>query len=157
MSDLEPLYCLQRDPQMMQYMGDGHVHDETESEAWLRWHVDLWDVDGCSLFAADLKPGLRFVGWVGVTKPYWFPEMMPTPEIGWFIDRAHWGQGLATEGATAALRFTFEQVGMERIIGIYHAENLASGRVMEKIGMSFWTELPHPEKGFPMRIYEISR
>ena len=93
MADLEPLQRLQQDPQMMRYMGDGHVHDEIETEAWLRWHVDLLDVDGYSLFAADLKPETKFVGWIGVTKPYWFPDLLPTPEIGWFIDRRYWGAG----------------------------------------------------------------
>jgi len=156
-TDLEPLTLLRRDPAMMRYMGDGHVSDRAESESWLRWHMDIWKIDGYSLFAAELKPENRFVGWIGVTKPYWFSEMMPTPEIGWFVERAQWGRGLATEGAEAALRFAFDTVGIERVIGIYNAENAASGRVMEKIGMTFWKELPHPNFGFPLRIYEARR
>ena len=92
-----------------------------------------------------------------MTKPHWFPEMMPTPEIGWFIDRELWGQGFATEGAAAALHFALGDVKIERVIGIYNTENAASGRVMEKIGMTFWKEVPHPRFGFPLRIYEVSR
>jgi RimJ/RimL family protein N-acetyltransferase len=157
MKDAEPLLHLRQDPEMMRYIGDGHIQDEVESESWLRWTVDLWKVDGYSLFAADLKPDNRFVGWVGITKPYWFPEMMPTPEIGWFIERALWGQGLASEGAEAALGFAFETLGIERVIGIYNGQNTASGRVMEKIGMTFWQEVPHPRLEFPLRIYEVSR
>lgn len=157
MHDHGPLFRLRQDPQMMRYMGDGHLHDEEETESWLRWHIDIWSVDGYSLFAVDLKAEDRFIGWLGVTKPYWFPEMMPTPEIGWFIERAKWGQGLASEGAAAALRFAFDIVGIERVIGIYNAENHASGRVMEKIGMRFWRAEPHPQFGFPLRIFEISR
>ena len=98
-ADLEPLSRLQQNPQMMRFMADGHVHDREETEVWLRWHIDLWDHDGFSLFAVDLKPEMHLIGWIGPALPHWFPEMMPTPEIGWFIDRAHWGQGLATEGA----------------------------------------------------------
>ena len=142
---------------MMRYMGDGHVSDEAETESWLRWHVDLWKVDGYSLFAVELKSESRLVGWLGVTKPYWFPQMLPTPEIGWFIERALWGHGIASEGAEAALRFALDDLEIDRIIGIYNAENLASGRVMEKIGMTFWQEVPHPQHGFPLRIYEASR
>jgi RimJ/RimL family protein N-acetyltransferase len=157
MSDFEPLCRLRRDPEMMRYMGDGHVPDEDETESWLQWHVDIWKVDGYSLFAADLQPQGEFVGWIGITKPYWFPDMMPTPEIGWFIERAHWGHGLATEGAAAVLRFALDDVGIDRLIGIYNAENTASGRVMAKIGMRFWQETPHPQFGFPLRIYEATR
>jgi RimJ/RimL family protein N-acetyltransferase len=155
MTDLVPLARLQRDPEMMQYMGDGHVHGEEETAVWLRWNVDLWEVDGYSVFAADLKPDMKLVGWVGVTKPHWFPTMMPTPEIGWFIDKQYWGQGLAPEGALAVLDFAFNEVGIDRVIGIYNAHNTKSGRVMEKIGMTFWQEVPHPQHGFPLRIFEI--
>ena len=156
-ADLESLIRLRQDPKMMRYMGDGHVYDREETESWIRWHIDIWDVDGYSILAADLKPDNRFIGWIGVTKPYWFPELMDTPEIGWFIEHQLWGQGLATEGATATLQFAFDEVGLDRIIGIYNAENTASGRVMEKIGMTFWREVPHPQFGFPLRIYEANR
>jgi len=96
-----------------------------------------------------------FVGWVGVTKPYWFEELLSTPEIGWFMDRAHGGQGLATEGAKAALDFAFGQLGIPRLLAICNAENRASERVMQKIGMTFWKEVRHPEFGFPLKVYEI--
>ncbi len=109
------------------------------------------------MWAVELKPEAKFIGWLGVTEPTWFPELMPTTEIGWFIARDYWGQGLATEGATAAVRFAFGQLGIEHLIGIYNAQNLASGRVMEKIGMTFWKEARHPRLGFPLRIYEINR
>jgi RimJ/RimL family protein N-acetyltransferase len=156
-ADLDALCRLQQDPEMMRYMGNGHVHDRRESEVWLRWHEDLWDVDGYSLFAVDLKPDMVFAGWIGLTKPHWFPELMPTPEIGWFVDRSMWGRGLAPEGAAATLRFAFDDVGVDRVLGIYHADNHRSGRVMEKIGMAFWREVPHPDHEHLLRIYEISR
>lgn len=100
---------------------------------------------------------MHLIGWIGPAMPHWFPEMMPMPDIGWFIDRAHWGQGLATEGAGEVLRFAFDDVGIDRLLGIYNAENLASGRAWKKIGMSFWREVPHPSYGFPLRIYEATR
>jgi RimJ/RimL family protein N-acetyltransferase len=157
MTDVVPMSRLQSDAQMMRYMGDGHVHDKAETEVWLRWHIDLWDVDGFSLFAVDIKPAMGLIGWIGLARPYWFPEMMPTPEVGWFVDRDFWGQGLATEGAAAVLQFAFDDVGAERVLGIYNTGNVASGRVMEKIGMSLWREVPHPQHGFPLRVYESLR
>lgn len=155
MADLEPLHLLRQDPEMMRYMSDGHLPDREETESWLHWHTGLWEADGFSLFAAERRPDHRFIGWIGVTRPYWFPEMMPTPEIGWFIDRELWGRGLASEGAAAALHFAFEDLRIERVIGIYNADNAASGRVMAKIGMSFWKQLPHPRFGFPLRVCQV--
>ena len=46
-----------------------------------------------------------FIGWLGVTKVWDPPELLGASEVGWFIDRRYWGQGLATEGAGEALRF----------------------------------------------------
>jgi hypothetical protein len=54
-----------------------------------------------------------------------------------------WGQGLATEGARAALAYGFEAVGLERIISTARADNAASRRVMDKCGLVFQKEFTH--------------
>jgi ribosomal-protein-alanine N-acetyltransferase len=48
---------------------------------------------------------------------------------------AFWGQGVATEAGQAALRYGFETLGVEQVVGIVHPENMASRRVLEKLGM----------------------
>ena len=71
--------------------------------------------------------------------------------------RALWGRGLATEGARAALDFGFGSLGLERIIARYHTDNVASGRVMQKIGMRYWREVPSTEvPGVTLTFYELS-
>jgi RimJ/RimL family protein N-acetyltransferase len=156
MDDLDPLHRIRHDLEMMRFLGDGHLPDEAETEEWLQGVIDGWTIDGFSVFVAERKSDRRPIGWVGVNRPHWFPAMMPTPEIGWGIKRELWGHGLATEGAQAVLHFAFDDLAIDRVIGIYNAKNKASGRVMEKIGMSLWREAPHPQFGFPLRIYEVS-
>jgi len=56
--------------------------------------------------------------------------------MGWRLDRLFWGNGLATEGALASLRYGFEKLGLECIISITLPENVASQRVMEKAGLT---------------------
>ena len=56
-------------------------------------------------------------------------------ELGWVIDPAHAGQGYATEAATALLRICFEDLGLRRVIAQCFADNVASWRLMEKLGM----------------------
>ena len=58
-------------------------------------------------------------------------------EVGFELHRKWWGQGLATEGALAALRFGFEEHRLERIISVTAATNRAARRVMEKAGLSY--------------------
>ena len=75
-----------------------------------------------------------------------------------------WNHGYATEGALALLRFGFEEVGLEEIVSFTVADNLASRRVMEKIGMVHDPDgdFEHPglEPGHPLRphiLYRIKR
>jgi RimJ/RimL family protein N-acetyltransferase len=59
------------------------------------------------------------------------------PEIGWWLARRHWGRGLATEAARAALKDAFGRAGLERIISIATPDNTASIGVMKKLGLKF--------------------
>jgi RimJ/RimL family protein N-acetyltransferase len=56
-------------------------------------------------------------------------------ELGWVIDPAHAGQGFATEAARELLRICFEDLGLRRVIAQCFADNEASWRLMEKLGM----------------------
>ena len=51
--------------------------------------------------------------------------------------RTHWGLGLATEAALAAVRFGFADLDLKRIIGLVMPENIASVRVLEKTGLRY--------------------
>jgi ribosomal-protein-alanine N-acetyltransferase len=75
--------------------------------------------------------------------------------VGWELDPSVWGRGLATEGGRAALRYGFEVVGLERIISVARADNVASRRVMEKCGLVFQEEVTH--RGALVVWYAIDR
>jgi RimJ/RimL family protein N-acetyltransferase len=56
--------------------------------------------------------------------------------IGYGLDRRFWGQGYATEAIHALLSFGFITLGLHRISSDAIAENIASVRVLEKVGMA---------------------
>jgi RimJ/RimL family protein N-acetyltransferase len=56
---------------------------------------------------------------------------------------------LATEGAREGLRYGFETLGLETIVGIVHPENIASQRVLVKLGLTFTNEAEY----FGIRVY----
>jgi RimJ/RimL family protein N-acetyltransferase len=56
-------------------------------------------------------------------------------EIGWLVQREHWGQGIATEAARAVLDFAFRILNAHRVVAFCHAQNAASERIMLKLGM----------------------
>jgi [ribosomal protein S5]-alanine N-acetyltransferase len=55
--------------------------------------------------------------------------------IGYELDVHYWGQGYATEAAYAIVKFGFEKLSLHRIWSYCITENIASARVLEKIGM----------------------
>lgn len=55
--------------------------------------------------------------------------------IGWVVDPAYAGRGYASEAAAELLRICFDQIGVRRVVAGAFADNAASLRVMEKIGM----------------------
>lgn len=57
-------------------------------------------------------------------------------ELGYWIGRPFWGQGYATEASEALLKFCFEQLALNKVFARFMTRNPASGKVMQKIGMT---------------------
>ena len=58
-------------------------------------------------------------------------------EIGYILGKNYWGSGMMTEALKAVLDFCFTQAGFQKVRARYASLNPASGRVMEKAGMSY--------------------
>lgn len=57
-------------------------------------------------------------------------------DLGFLLRRAAWGRGLASEAATRLARFAFEEAGLESLTAVIDPENVASKRVLEKVGFT---------------------
>ena len=58
-------------------------------------------------------------------------------ELGYWIGLPYWGKGYCTEAVQAVVQYGFEVIGLHRIQASHFSDNPASGRVMQKIGMSY--------------------
>jgi RimJ/RimL family protein N-acetyltransferase len=94
-----------------------------------------WRVNGFGPWAALDKATGGWIGRIGLDQLDDWPEVDKI-EVGFELHQAWWGRGLATEGALAALRFGFEQHGLDRIISVTAAAHGAARRVMEKAGLT---------------------
>ena len=56
-------------------------------------------------------------------------------EVDFILGNEYWGHGFATEAAKVSLQYGLEKLGINTIVGIVHIDNIASQRVLEKIGM----------------------
>jgi ribosomal-protein-alanine N-acetyltransferase len=82
-------------------------------------------------------------------------------EIGYWIGKPWWGQGFATEAATALVRYCFTTGGFKRLTCCHFTDNDASKRVIQKLGFrssaegSAWCDARQGE--FPTQSYELNR
>jgi len=84
------------------------------------------------LLAVDRKDDARLIGEVSLI---WRSVADQQAEIGYILHPDGQGRGLATEAATALLGFAFEVAGMHRVYARCDVRNVASARVMERLGM----------------------
>ncbi len=64
-------------------------------------------------------------------------------EIGWGLSEEHTGKGIATEAARGLLEFGFEKLNVHRIQANCNANNVASEKIMKRIGMKIEGTLRH--------------
>jgi RimJ/RimL family protein N-acetyltransferase len=124
--DWQAVYDYTTDPAVMMYIPEGPFTPE-RAKAFVADNMG----EQASAVAVLLKTEDMLVGHMEFHQ--WFAPQ--TYEIGWVFDRAYHGQGYATEAALALLRYGFEAMHLHRIIATCQPENVASCRVMEKLGM----------------------
>lgn len=132
--DLEPFAKLNADPRVMEFF-PGLISKE-ESNAFIKdcfQHIDQW---GWGLWAVSLVQTGEFVGFIGLREVSFKAAFTPAVEIGWRLAYEYWGNGYATEGAKATLRYGFEKLHLDEIVSFTVPANMRSRAVMEKIGMN---------------------
>lgn len=59
-----------------------------------------------------------------------------TGDLGYWLDEAEWGRGLATEAARAVMAFSFGELALTRLTSGHAADNPNSGRILTKLGFA---------------------
>lgn len=95
----------------------------------------------------------QFIGWCGLDHT---DRAKANPVLFYLLLRQYWGRGLATEAARAVLRHGFCELRIPEIVAGASAENLASKRVLEKIGMRYLGEDSNGGFSFALTAAEFS-
>jgi RimJ/RimL family protein N-acetyltransferase len=91
---------------------------------------------GFGLWAVEAPGVADFIGFTGLAVAQFTAPFTPCVEIGWRLAAEHWGRGYATEAARAAVRYAFDELQLDEIVSFTVPQNVASRRVMEKLGMT---------------------
>jgi RimJ/RimL family protein N-acetyltransferase len=124
---------LNADPAVMEFLGP--LMSRVQTEAQLRAFDDEWVRLNYGLLCVTRHDDDRCLGFIGLHVPTFEAPFLPAVEIGWRLATEAWGQGLATEGASAVRRWAHDELELDEIISITAATNLRSQRVMTKIGL----------------------
>lgn len=132
--DLDAFSLICSDPKVMRFIGDGQPLDkETVGEQMESW-ITSYEDQGFGLLALTLKDDGKLLGFCGL-----MPQIVDGEsniELGYRLDSAFWGQGIASEAAKAVRDFAFKQLGLTHLISIIQVDNLASKKVAQNIGMN---------------------
>jgi ribosomal-protein-alanine N-acetyltransferase len=138
-SDRIPFARINTDPEVMRYFPAPLRRAESDRlieriEAHFAEHgYGLWAVELTPVRPGDPAVFLGFIGLAHATFPAHFT---PAIEIGWRLDGRYHGRGYATAGARRVLNFAFDELNLEEVVSFTSVHNLASRRVMEKLGMA---------------------
>jgi RimJ/RimL family protein N-acetyltransferase len=113
--------------------GRGMSRDETAR--FLEAQIQHWEDFGFGCWMARTRDHEFLIGYLGLSIPTFLPEILPAVEVGWRLAPTAWGNGYATEGATAALDEAFGTLGLDSVCSLPQSDNPRSERVAERLGM----------------------
>lgn len=150
--DIEPAYQMNLNQEVTRFTGDGGVVEMNEMERRIKESVfGDYERFGFGRFAVEWKETGEFIGFTGLK---YLPEMKEV-DLGYRFKREFWGMGIATEAGLASLDFGFNHLGLNRIIGMLLPDNLASVRVLHKLGFHFERDMM--EDGMLIHVYAIEK
>jgi RimJ/RimL family protein N-acetyltransferase len=130
-ADFDDLRRLNSDARVMKYItGKPESPEETQGaiERTLRNYRLYPDLGA---WYATRRDNGEFIGWFSLK----YAGKSPDIEIGYRLLPEAWGQGFATEGASAMYQYGFEDLDLDRIIGVTHPDHRASQNVLMKAGL----------------------
>jgi RimJ/RimL family protein N-acetyltransferase len=137
---------INRDPEVGRYLN--RPVDDSAIAAFYGLMVGHWQTHGYGPWALEsLEAGHegQFLGFAGLAHvPPFLAAAGTAPELGWRLDPAAWGRGLATEVSVAARDDAFSRLKLPELISIIHPDNVRSQRVALKLGMNKQGQIDNP-------------
>jgi ribosomal-protein-alanine N-acetyltransferase len=131
--DADDLYHIYSYPELFKYMSNEKKLSWEQTVGVINSLTENWQQHQVGVWAVVYKKDRKLIGHCG----FKFLENTQEIQIGYLLLPSYWGMGLGTEAASAALKYGFEGAKLERVVAVAKPENIASRRVMEKVGMKY--------------------
>ncbi|WP_437074703.1 GNAT family N-acetyltransferase [Streptomyces sp. enrichment culture] len=130
-ADAGPLFALHSSAHVLRYWDSPPWTEPARAERFIMVCREMADAGTGARVAVERAGDGAFVGWCGLIG--WNPDYR-SASLGYVLGDAMWGQGYATEAAHALLRWAFETSDLNRVQAETDTRNVASARVLEKLG-----------------------
>jgi RimJ/RimL family protein N-acetyltransferase len=133
LDDLPQLIEQRCDPDMYRYLGGTKMQNPEALAKRIRFYIECCDKYGFGMCPMFWKETGDMIGAAGL-QPL---EVTGEIEVGYSVIKPFWGRGIGTEAAKGWMEFGFNNFGLDRIVAVAVEENIASRRIMEKLGMHY--------------------
>lgn len=136
--DAPGLFIMDSDPEVHKYLGNNPVKDLETCYGVVDIVRRQYEENGIGRWSVVGKANNEFVGWCGM-------KLNKEPrngydlyyDIGYRLQRRHWGKGKGKECAAACLDYALKEMKLKEIHAGAHSENLASNKILTGIGLAF--------------------
>jgi RimJ/RimL family protein N-acetyltransferase len=156
-SDAEGIFELDSNPEVHRYLGNDPVTSREQCHAAIAHIMGQYERNGIGRWAVILKETEEFIGWAGLKLESNVNGHEQFYDLGYRFIQKHWGKGYASEAAQAWVDYGFNVMKLEKINAFIDADNVASRKVIEKVGLKFietfdyegteetWYEMKNPD------------
>jgi [ribosomal protein S5]-alanine N-acetyltransferase len=137
---------------VMRYITGGVPWSDERIQEFVAKQMKRYAEEGYCRWRLEEKASGATIGFCGGGRMHGLDD--DEVEVGWWLAQSHWGQGLATEAARAAVGDLFTRVGLPRVVSMAARENAASLRVMAKLGYRFVREQEYGD--FVVHVHELT-
>jgi ribosomal-protein-alanine N-acetyltransferase len=149
--DVQDLYAVMQNPEVLRYFPTQNSPSMEQVRKLVRSQQKHWDEHGYGWWALAEKGSDTLFGWCGLN---YLPDSDEV-ELKYLLAQPYWGKGIATGASLLSLDRWISDTEIDELIGLVHPENIASQRVLEKVGMSFINEAQY--FGMNLLRYTIRR
>lgn len=147
--DAELIWQLNLDPEVTRFTHDPVRDIEHAKEILEKTILPQYALYNHGRWAVHIKNDLQFIGWCGLK----FRSELNEIDLGYRFMKPFWGQGYATEAAFGCIKYGFEKLHLQRIVGRAEPGNIGSLKVLEKCEMTYIGQ--DIIDGHPANTYEI--
>lgn len=122
---------------------------------WIVSHQEQWEKMSRITYAIVKQDTTILLGAISLVR-----IKVSEGELGFWLGEPYWDMGYCTEAVKELIDFSYENLGIDRIVANHLPSNPASGRVMEKAGMAYiMTAVKRDKHGNQksVKVYEISK